>query len=261
MNDAGKQAPLRIRGTPLHLSALVPGFRQAGTAPVTAVEVSLPAAGAEVPAKAARRKAASPAPEAFQAFVTGPGELHLNLPRDTPPGVYEGTMRIGDREQQVTVEVEPQVELRLFPTSLRLAGSPGEKIDAELTLINEGNAPARVRSGYSFWLVREEAADNVLGRLFEASGKPDLRDRRLERLLDAVEEQYGGNVRVRLQEGAGEIAPGASRELRVQFALPARLQPGRTYIGMWHLYSLRWQLQLTVNGETQGEDEAEEVSS
>jgi hypothetical protein len=234
MSAARKQpAPLRIRGTPHRLTAIVPELRAAGGA---AVEVSLPAVAS------------------VQAMVLGTGELRLGLPRDTPPGVYEGMLRISDREQRVSVEVEPRARLRLFPKGLRISGRPRERVAAELTLVNEGNTTADIHTAYAFWLLHEDGADRVLGRLLEMKGKAGTGDQRLERLFDAVDEQYGGNVRVKVEDGAGELAPGASRELHVQFVLPTQLQAGQTYIGMWHLYNLHWALQVTVTGEAREEE-------
>jgi len=255
MSPAGKQAsPLRIRGTPRHLAAIVPELRGMD---VMAGEVSLPRAAAPAAryGAAAERQAGAPDVASFPAFVFGRGELRLNLPRDTPPGVYEGKVRIGDREQQVTVEIEPRTVLRLFPKSLHLAVGPKERVDAELTVVNEGNVPATIPAVDAFWLLHEDGVDRVLGLVFEASRQSESRGKRIDRVLDAVDEQYGGNVRLRI-EGAGAIEPGESRTLQVHFVFPERLQGGQCYIGMWHLCNLRWPLHVTVKGEATQTEEA-----
>jgi hypothetical protein len=204
-----------------------------------------------------------PAVASFPAFVQGTGELRLDLPRTTPPGTYEGVVRIGDLEQPVTVEVEPAIRLRLFPKALQIAGGPGGKIAAELTLVNEGNIPAEIRTGYEFWLFQENGTDRALGQFFTTNAKAEFGDARLEHLLDAIDQQYGGHARVKVDEGAGEIASGTSRELHVQFVLPAGLQPGRVYDGMWPLHNLHWPLRVSVTDQPQVTDKppVEEATS
>jgi hypothetical protein len=243
MSPAAVTAPLRIRGTPRHLSALLPG---PGTPSAATVKLSL--AGAT-------QEAAALAVASFPAFVNGIGELRLELPRSTPPGIYEGAVRIGDREQLITVEVEAAIRLRLFPKSLQVTGSPGEKIAADLTIVNDGNAPADIRTGYAFWLFREDGVDRALGSFLKMGVKPKVsREERLEHLFDAVDQQYGGQVRVKVGDGAGQVAAGSSRELHVQFVLPAGLQPGQVYDGMWPLHNLHWPLRVKVTGAPQQEE-------
>lgn len=249
-------SPVLFRGVPHRLSAVVPDL--AGPLE-TLVEVELPLPQLQGPGEAAQQ-AASPAPVSVPAWTGRMGELRFALPRETPPGVYEGVIRIGEREQPVRVEVEPRVRLRMVPRGLHIAGGPGERVNADLALFNEGNAPAEIRKAYAFWLFDVRGADRVIDRFFHEDVQAEVREGRFNRLIDAANEQFGGRVRVQTHRGAGRIAPGETREFRATFILPARLRSGQTYSGTWHLHNLSWPLRVTASGEAQPQGEEEEAT-
>ena len=52
-------------------------------------------------------------------------------------------------------------------------------------------------------------------------------------LADELASSHGGPVRVRVDEGAGVLEPGASRGIKVSFEFHGELVAGRGYFGYW----------------------------
>jgi hypothetical protein len=190
----------------------------------------------------------------FFASVRRTGALRLRLPRDTPPGRYEGVVRFEDGEQPIAVEVEPQVRLHVFPGRIEVSAGAGERVSSEVYVINEGNAPAELRKAYAFRLFHEDSFVRILDRILDPEAQAQLREGRLGPLVDALNDQLGGRVRATVDQGAGAIAPGERRQLHVTFALPKRLLPGQIYSGIWHLHNAHCQLRVTVGGEAQQQE-------
>ncbi|HEX5719271.1 MAG TPA: hypothetical protein VF179_24125 [Thermoanaerobaculia bacterium] len=229
---------LRVRGSPHHLATVVPGLQNAPQHLTFELPTPPPRASGQ----------GKPSPQelaAFPAFLQRTGVLRIDLPRDTLPGTYEGRIRIGDREQPVTVEVEPRVHLRLFPKRLYLSGSPGEHLGVDLTLTNQGNAPAEIRRAYACGLFDIDGFDRILGRILNR----ELKREPLEELIDEVGREHAGLMRIKIARGSGEVQPGEVREIRLELVLPAQLHPSRTYNGMWRLHNLHYPMRVTGTGE------------
>lgn len=233
------QEPLRLRGTPLSLTGLMPapaGASQQLPVRLAPVREERRAAAA---ATAAAEAAAGPT-----ALLTRDGLVRLSLPRQTPPGTYPGRVRIGDREQEILIEVEPEVELRAAPDSLTVEGAPGGRVGAELTLLNAGNVAAEIRRAYGFGLFAVDGADRAIGRAF--SGDPPEGQGRADQLAEALAEEHGGLVRIQIDSGDGEIGPGEARQLHLTLVLPNRLSAGRKYWGVWNLHDLGYVFNVVV---------------
>ena len=203
------------------------------------------------------------APVAARAFrVDGDMVLQMSLPARTPPGRYEGTIDVEGTERAVVIEVEPEVELQLVPDQLTLHGAPGERLTTELTLANAGNVAVEIRRAHAVGLFAVGGVERALHRVYmdEARGRPDdakersapderPAERPVDRLFAHFADEHGGLLRVSVDEGAGEIAPGETRALRVTFAVPERLTRGRTYTGTWPLHDLRYYIRLVVSDD------------
>ena len=219
--------PLRLRGTPGQLTGLVSVPRLS--------EVPLPV-DLELPNVAQ--------PEVTLQEGEGTARLTLSVAHTTPPGTYEGTVRVGDQEHPLILEVEPRVRLRIDPRRLHFKAAPGATREVDLVVTNLGNVASEIRSADAFGLFDTGGVDRAIGRAFSA--EPAKGERRLDVIADAAAEGFGGLVRMRVESGAGELAPGESRNVHVALVLPDRLEQGRQYWGTWTLYNVNYVVRIDV---------------
>jgi hypothetical protein len=175
--------------------------------------------------------------------------LSLVLPRTTPPGHYDGVARLGEAEIEAELAVAPTVDLEIEPETVELRLNAGERATQEFTLYNAGNVAVEIRSGHAAGLFAEGGVERSLHRAYTA--KPDESQRRVDFLGDLLAGEHGGLLRIRIDEGAGEIGSGETRTLRVTFEAPAgHLLAGRLYTGIWPLHDLGIDVRLNVPEET-----------
>ena len=210
------------------------------------------------------KRGAAPGPLFAQPIDPPAGKdtwLSLSLPTTTLPGAYRGTIQVGDQTHIATFEVEPRLYMRLIPGSLLLRGQPGARVTAQLTLTNLGNVGFEVKRVHAFGVSELDGLERAFGQTFRAKLSPG--ERRIDRFADALAEAHGGLVRVQIEKGAGNVAPGDSRELTAVFKLPDRMRSGRDYAGTWPLGHVRYGVQIdTTSGvpsrEHEDEHEAED---
>jgi hypothetical protein len=157
--------------------------------------------------------------------------LSFRLPTSTRPGSYEGSAELGGRQVPIVVEIEARFRLRFIPAKLSLAGTPGARIPAEVVVVNQGNVNASIKREYTFCIFADRGVDQAFYEALvvnRARGK-----RRIDCLMDELAEAHGGLVQAVVQKGQGNLAPGESRELLLQFQLSRRMHPGQTYRGTW----------------------------
>jgi hypothetical protein len=195
-------------------------------------------------ASAGNRREAEPI-VARASRIEGDMVLQMTLPPRTPPGTYEGTVELDGEQSPVVVEVEPEIELVLVPDQLTLRGAPGDRVQAELTIANAGNVAVEIRRAHGIGIFAEEGLERSLHRAYRDERPEGVR--RIDYLADLLAEEHGGIVRVGVEEGAGDLEPGETRELRVSFHLPADLKPGHTYTGTWPLHDLRYYVRLLIS--------------
>jgi hypothetical protein len=233
---------LRFRGAPDDIEGLAPlSFQQTVSAGV-AFDLKLPST---------QEGAINWQAEAAGATATW---LKFTLPDNTPPGAYDGAVRIGEQRFQIVVEVDPRPSILLSPRHLSLQGAPGADLHADLTAVNTGNVSFDFPKAHVFGLFDVKGLDRAVGAaLMESTEKGRGR---MERLADEVADNHGGTVRVRVQEGAGALAPGEMRHLRVQFSFSNRLKPSHSYYGIWSLPNLEYRIEIQTTGESPTEKEA-----
>jgi hypothetical protein len=235
--------PLRFRGAPLRVSALVPARRAA-----------FGAAAARLTPSGARKGAGAGAPLEVEPVVfPQEDQVHLRFPRSTPPGTYRGVLTLDGAERPIVAEVEPQAYLQASPRRLELAGSRRQRVAAELVLMNAGNVAVEVARAHAFGVFDQGGVECPFGRAALAELGPG--ERRLDRFADAVAEMYGGLVRISVDAGKGPVQPGEARTLRLSLTIPERLKPGHTYSGKWALPNLGYPVRITVSGGAAAEKE------
>jgi len=227
---------IRFRGTPTSLSALVELSAPAGFHPV-----QLSGESDDVPATI----------EANAIAVDADPILRLHLPRTTPPGAYRGRMVVGDREQPVHITVDPEVFFRIWPERLIFSAKPREPATFELVFANLGNVAIDIAEVHAFGVFDVGGTERAIRRMVRITNDGDVKDaadepaRRIDLLTDAIADEHGGIVRVRVNRGAGTLAPGATRGVAVTLRTPERVQTGHTYWGTWPMYSNRYYVKIT----------------
>ncbi len=233
--------PLRFRGMPTLLSASVD---------MKAFTEADPTCHVNLPGVLSQPLAVRPV---FRRDLNT-SQLRFRLPRSTPPGTYPGTVEMGGRQLPISVEVDPRSELRLNPHSLMIKAKSAGKVSVDLTLQNLGNLPFLVESKHTFCLYDGSGVDQA----FYAALVEELPEgkRRIDRLMDELAESHGGLVRLIVEKGAGEVSPGDTREMRVDFHFSNRLRAGHVYSGYWSFSDFHYLVEVEVIHEKSDREEA-----
>jgi len=235
---------LIFRGTPVSLAAIAPPAAEAR--------------GERSMARNAVARAAFAAPgeggRVLQVSASAAGDrevLRTFVPRATAPGRYEGSVTVDGVERTAIFEVEPEPFLRIVPDRLQLAAAAGEQLTRRLTILNLGNVAVEVRGAYAFGLFDVGGVERAVARTI---GGEAGEGRSADRFVGMLADEHGGMVRLRVEEGAGNVEPGEARDLTVTFHLPDRLRAGHTYWGTWPIEYLRYYVRVqTTRGEAREE--------
>jgi hypothetical protein len=193
-------------------------------------------------------------PVVFRAHVRplGPGhcEIRLRLPRETPPGTYQGMMVFDGKSHATLVEVEPVVRIRVHPRQLSHSAEAGSTVEFKLNLGNTGNVTVDIPKLDSFDLDDASGQNRALGRALRATLPAG--ERRVDRFFEEIREAHAGEARVAVRSGAGHLAPGESRELNCLLEIPPSAQPGRAYRGAWPLGNTSHQVLIEITKSSAG---------
>jgi hypothetical protein len=162
--------------------------------------------------------------------------VEISLPTWTAPGSYRGTMRVGDEERHVVVDVDAKPRLRAEPRLLTVRARPRETARVEVLLSNEGNVTAEVRRAYAFALYDPSTVELATATAFlskETTGQGFT-----DQLVAKLREGFAGMARLKVDEGAGPLPPGDGRPIEATLHLPDGLRSGRTYEGTWRIDAL-----------------------
>jgi hypothetical protein len=168
--------------------------------------------------------------------------LEITLPTWTPPGSYQGTVRVGDEERRIVVDVEPRPRLQVEPRLLSVRGRPKDRVQAEVTISNTGNVVSEVRGAYLFALYDPSALERATARAF-LSGETTSQGFN-DQIVTGLREGFAGMVRLKVDAGAGPLEPGDSRSLQATLHLPDGLRAGQTYEGTWRIDSLGYNVEV-----------------
>jgi hypothetical protein len=188
-------------------------------------------------------------PSVLRVFTVSEGisRLWFPLPAYTPPGTYQGNVKIDSADYPITVDVDAEENLVLSPPQFTVVAAAGEQITANFSLANAGNVTCDIGKGQAVGLYDVEGAERAVGATFrepEVEGKD-----KMTRLMHHLAEEHAGIIRMQVHEGAGPIAPGEVRQLVVHLRFPDNMKTGRSYTGSWVLYNLACQIRVAVRGE------------
>jgi hypothetical protein len=173
---------------------------------------------------------------AVQSVPRGPNsEVRFRLPALTPPGDYRGTLRLGERAFAIVVRVDGKTHLAAIPPRIELIGGGGETCET-LLLANDGNTAATVESEYGFGLFAETGLDRAIGKAFHGEARDG--HARLDTLVSAAADEYGGIATAAVSTGAGVLEPGETRGVTFAFRFSHKLRPGSSYFGYLQVANL-----------------------
>ncbi len=233
----GNNAGIRIRGTPPNLFAAL----KTKAAQAQAISITL-----DTPDSATRKAFERNPPE----VQTTPASdlnftrLHLRLPKTMPPGTYHGTVEIENHKQELEIEVEPKKRLSIIPKRTEVNCAPGERVEFCVTLINRGNVSLSIPKVSGFGLYNKKGLDMAVGTAFQK--KPEKDESRIDSFMDALQQGYGGVVKLNIQEGAGSLEPGDMREIKIIMHVPSQLSTGNEYWGIWTLHDYNYKIEIDV---------------
>ena|SRR5882672_1737261 len=237
--------PVQLRGNPSQLttvlrlpakSSLFKGSPDRAAARLRSCSVNLP--GVDVKRASIRE---------IDSATPGLSLLRIKLPVSTPPGSYKGTIQVGDKELPIVIDVEPRPRVRLFPRSLKARAARGSVVNANLTVLNTGNFVVNLEKEYRFCVFERGGIDRAF--FVALASDQATGERRLDRLANELAVSHGGRVRLEIESGAGAVAPGEARELRIALRLSDRLRPGQTYSGTWKVENTGLAIELQVTGK------------
>jgi hypothetical protein len=182
----------------------------------------------------------------------GPG-LRVRMPPTTPPGRYEGTVRLGQAQRPVVIEVSATAHLRLLPNEISLSAATGDEARASVIAINQGNVEIELPESPELRFFQSPGLDRDPGRVYEVR-VPGL-DPVFAR-TDELKISTAPVARVVLLEGAGKLAPGDERPLEIAVQVDADAAAGLRYFGEWDFADVTFALILDVDrtGPTSQED-------
>ena len=160
-------------------------------------------------------------------------QLRLKLDPATPPGHYEGLVKLGDLSRPVAIDVlpEPGVAIRPQPLVVDAAQGPQQRLDVAFE--NTGNTPLTIDLAGAYPLGQEvpvptpAATTTAPAPSTPVPGLSGLFGERPRPNLIAA-----GTVQIGLAKGPEVLAPGEARTLGVTIALGNPLSPTARY----HLY-------------------------
>lgn len=170
--------------------------------------------------------------------------VKLRLPKNTPPGTYEGVVHVDDVEVPVVANIEPRPRLRFVPNKLVIKAPPGSLVNTDVTVVNGGNVPVNIEAKHTFCIFDGSGID----RAFSAALTDDKAkgQERMALLMDKLADSHGGFVRLVVDSGTGILETGADRDLHLSLRFSDKLQPGGIYGGAWVLGGGSYYIQIEV---------------
>jgi hypothetical protein len=228
-------------------------FRLSGTAralesviPAAAGVLSEPAGQPPVPiAREFRSGEHTAQPLVFaRPFVNGSTRLKFKFPRNTPPGVYKGTVQFGAAEHEFEADVTARPHAAVAPSRLFFRAAAGARASASLLVSNMGNEAFEVPAATGVGLFAEHGVEAALGAAYRDSREGGLQ--RWAVVADKLAEAHGGLIRVQVTEGAGPLPPNQARTLKLILRFPDNLRAGLVYSGGLRLLNAECLIEVQV---------------
>jgi hypothetical protein len=160
-----------------------------------------------------------------------PVPVALALDPRTPPGTYRAELDIEGEQRTVVMHVTEEVSLSIAPASVVLPNRPGEKAQKQVVLTNEGNVAITVKPIGAVVLDEELAHCRALRGALADVGETM---KTLDDFAAALGKRYHGiyeSLVLRVKNDEVTVAPGETRVIDLQIALPEKLERRSRYAG------------------------------
>jgi hypothetical protein len=182
-------------------------------------------------------KSAVAMPEAIK-FITSllPGEqksyrLRHQLPRSTPPGIYESVINVGGKEKKLKLIVQQNIEIDLNPLDVYFQGvKPGQKYSTQLSLTNVGNVAFAIPDIKHVTTLDADYLCRAAAIAMREKGGEGF-NAMMDELTKNVYKDMAGWAIVDIDESGKVMQPGESIQLHFSITLPDNVDPKRDYQG------------------------------
>jgi hypothetical protein len=182
--------------------------------------------------------------------------LRLTLPRFTPPGRYEGTVAVDGKDRPVVAEVEPELDVRLFPEQLSVRGHAGDLVGIDFTLINMSNVPVEIRTVHAFGMFMDGGVERAIRQAYTAKLKSG--ERRADVLVETLAGCHCGLVKLKVTKGAGTVEPDGVCHVEGVLHIPSGAEQGCSFVGNLEMHGLVYPIKIAVERGSKGGKAADE---
>lgn len=165
-----------------------------------------------------------------------PGEQRMHrvshkLPHTTPPGTYEGHIRVGDTEKKLRLIVQPSIDIDIYPSDLYFSGVvPGDSYYAEMSFTNKGNMPFKIPAVKHITTLDSDYLCRATSLAMREKGGEGF-TAMMDELTRNIHRDMADWAIFKLEESGRVVAPGESLPLHLTLTLPKNVDPGRDYAG------------------------------
>jgi hypothetical protein len=148
----------------------------------------------------------------------------------TKPGTYSGTVRFGDTERPVIVEVLESWDLAVAPNRVSLKVRNGERLSRTIVIRNVGNMPYTLRRASFLRLFQEGGVHTSIFEALKAGGREGY-EKVLDEFMKRMSEKEVEPAKIRISSEHSVIEPGSSVQAELEITLPAELKRNHLYLG------------------------------
>jgi hypothetical protein len=148
----------------------------------------------------------------------------------TKPGTYSGSVRYGETERRVVVEVLESWNLTVAPNRLSLKIRHGEPLSRTVLIRNIGNMPYTLRRANFLPLFQNGGVHTSIFEALKAGG-PEGYEKVLDEFMRRMSEKEMESAKIRISSERPVIEPGSSVEAELEITLPAELKRNHLYLG------------------------------
>lgn len=173
----------------------------------------------------------------------------LQLPPDTPPGLYQSVLVYGKQKLPIEINVKEHFELQIDPGHISARANAGDAIHGKITLTNSGNTRIDLSDVGMVWL-REQ---NWIGRTLVYSLRESSAEENYEafanRVLHDFQNQMLPAARI-VFDTDKPTAIDAGQRITRSFTLtaPPGMKKGRRYLGFIKINENRIWLEVFCTG-------------
>lgn len=171
-----------------------------------------------------------------------PGEKKLEtithaLPLQTPPGVYESNLMIGDRERKIKMIVQPHMQVNIYPHHFSFIGTEPDKTHtAQITITNVGNMPFTIPDVKHVAALDMDLICRAFGFALRSKGGEGYTST-LDELAKNVNRYLPDWAAAHIEEAEQTLEPGATKIIHLNITMPKNTDAGKDYAGSMRFWN------------------------